>query len=64
MTINGNLDRSTVKSTVNKKVMDTNLNKLGAFVGDDVIIGSGNTIMAGAVIDSKVRIPHHYTYPK
>jgi len=64
MTINENLDRSTLKSTVNKKSMDTNLNKLGAFIGDDAIIGSGNTTMAGTVINSQVKIPHHYTYPK
>lgn len=64
MTINGNLDRSTVKTTVNRKVMDTHLNKLGTFIGDDAVVGSGNTLMAGAVIDTKVKIPHHYTYPK
>jgi bifunctional UDP-N-acetylglucosamine pyrophosphorylase/glucosamine-1-phosphate N-acetyltransferase len=64
MTINGNLDRSTVKTAVNRKVMDTHLEKLGAFIGDDAVVGSGNTLMAGAVIDTKVKIPHHYTYPK
>ncbi|MBI4378374.1 MAG: NTP transferase domain-containing protein [Nitrospinae bacterium] len=64
MTINGNLDRSSVKSEVNRKIIDTHLNKLGAFIGDDAVIGSGNTLMAGAIIDTRVRIPHHYTYPK
>ena len=64
MTINCNLDKSSVKSRISGKIIDTGLNKLGAFIGDDAVIGSGNTIMAGTVIDTKVRVPHHYTYPK
>lgn len=63
MTINrGELGKS-VKTRVHEAVIDTGLKKLGAFVGDDVIIGAGNTIIAGTVINAGVSIPHNHSYP-
>ncbi|MFQ5561101.1 MAG: bifunctional sugar-1-phosphate nucleotidylyltransferase/acetyltransferase [Nitrospinota bacterium] len=63
MTINRNLNNSTIKSKVNGQEVDTQLKKLGAFIGDNTEIGSGHTLMAGVNIEENACIPHHYTYP-
>jgi bifunctional UDP-N-acetylglucosamine pyrophosphorylase/glucosamine-1-phosphate N-acetyltransferase len=63
MTINRNIDNTTVCSVVNGEKVDTGLEKLGAFIGDNAEIGSGHTLMAGVSIENDARIPHHYTYP-
>jgi bifunctional UDP-N-acetylglucosamine pyrophosphorylase/glucosamine-1-phosphate N-acetyltransferase len=63
MTINGNLDRSTVFAAVNGKRMDTGLTKLGAFIGDGSVIGASNTLQAGSVVHANAKIPHNHSYP-
>ena len=44
MTVNRKLDWSTIKVIHQKKARDTGILKLGAFIGDDVAIGAGNSI--------------------
>ncbi|MBU2590622.1 MAG: NTP transferase domain-containing protein [Nitrospinae bacterium] len=63
MTVNNNLDNTTIKREINGKEIDSGLNKLGAFVGDNSIIGAGHTLKAGTIIDSDITIPHNYSYP-
>jgi len=63
MTLNGNLDRSTISAAVNGKKMDTGLTKLGAFIGDDSVIGASNTLQAGSIIKTNAKIPHNHSYP-
>ena len=50
MTINENLDRTSVRVDVLGETVDSGLTKLGAFIGDDVKIGAGNTLAAGTVL--------------
>jgi UDP-N-acetylglucosamine diphosphorylase/glucosamine-1-phosphate N-acetyltransferase len=61
MTINQNMDRTSVAVDVRGDLTDSGLAKLGAFIGDDVKIGAGNTLAAGTVVASGTRIPHHAT---
>lgn len=63
MTINGNLDRSSVVTSVDGKKVDTDHLKLGAFIGDGAVIGASNTLQAGSIIRSNERIPHNHSYP-
>jgi bifunctional UDP-N-acetylglucosamine pyrophosphorylase/glucosamine-1-phosphate N-acetyltransferase len=61
MTVNGNLDGSTVAVDVRDERVDSGLTKLGAFVGDDVKVGAGNTLAAGTVLMPATMVPHHTT---
>jgi bifunctional UDP-N-acetylglucosamine pyrophosphorylase/glucosamine-1-phosphate N-acetyltransferase len=61
MTINENMDRIPVSVEVRGEAVDSGLTKLGAFVGDDVKLGAGNTLNAGTVLPPGTRIPHHAT---
>lgn len=61
MTINENMDRSTVRVDLRGQVADSGLDKLGAFIGDDVKIGASHTIAAGTVIQPGSVIPHRVT---
>jgi bifunctional UDP-N-acetylglucosamine pyrophosphorylase/glucosamine-1-phosphate N-acetyltransferase len=63
MTINRGELGKTVKTMVHGSSIDTGLKKLGAFIGDDVIVGASNTIIAGTVIESGSSIPHNHSYP-
>lgn len=64
MTINCNVDNSGIKVGVNNKLVDSGTSKLGAFIGDECVLGSGHNIKAGSVIQPGLTIPHHHTYPK
>ncbi|GMT42658.1 MAG: glucose-1-phosphate thymidylyltransferase [bacterium] len=64
MTINCNIDNSDIKVMINNKSVNTKINKLGAFLGDECILGSGHNIKAGSVIQPQTTIPHHHTFPK
>lgn len=61
MTINENMDRTPVIVDVRGEPIDSGLTKLGAFVGDDVKIGAGNTLAAGTVLAPGTSVPHHAT---
>jgi len=61
MTINENMDHSSVIVNVRGEPIDSGLLKLGAFMGDDVKVGAGNTLPAGTVLASGTSIPHHAT---
>jgi bifunctional UDP-N-acetylglucosamine pyrophosphorylase/glucosamine-1-phosphate N-acetyltransferase len=61
MTINGNLDGTAVAVGVRGEPVDSGLRKLGAFVGDDVKVGAGNTLAAGTVLMPGETVPHHAT---
>jgi len=61
MTINENLDHSPVQVDVRDETVDSGLTKLGAFMGDDVKVGAGNTLAAGTVLAAGVSVPHHAT---
>lgn len=64
MTINGRLDGGTIRVKDKGMDMDTGLHKIGAFIGDGVMVGSGNTLAAGCIIECGQRIPHHFTFPR
>lgn len=61
MTINENMDRSSVVVNVRGEPLDSGLLKLGAFMGDDVKVGAGNTLHAGTVLAAGTSIAHHAT---
>ena len=47
MTVNRAIDWKSIKVKSGNKSMDTGSPKLGAFIGDHVVIGAGNTIQPG-----------------
>ncbi len=59
MTINRTIDSKPVKVKVGGKIVDTGLEKIGAFIGDKAVIGASNTLAAGVKIDPGVMIPHN-----
>jgi bifunctional UDP-N-acetylglucosamine pyrophosphorylase/glucosamine-1-phosphate N-acetyltransferase len=63
MTLNVNMNGSDIKVTVNKHPVNTQMSKIGAFIGDGCKLGSGHNVMAGTVIQPGKVLPHHHTYP-
>ncbi len=61
MTVNRAIDWKSIKVKNGKKSIDTGRPKLGAFVGDNVVIGAGNTIQPGTVISSGKILPACYS---
>ena len=61
MTINENMDRTAVVVEVRGEAIESGLTKLGAFMGDDVKVGAGNTVAAGTVLPPGTSVPHHAT---
>jgi UDP-N-acetylglucosamine diphosphorylase/glucosamine-1-phosphate N-acetyltransferase len=61
MTVNGNLDETSVAVDIRGERIDSGLIKLGAFIGDDVKVGAGNTLAAGTVLMPATTVPHHAT---
>lgn len=61
MTVNRQLDWSTIKVKHQRKTIDTGILKLGSFIGDDVVIGAGNSIEPGTVIPPGKVLPAHFT---
>tara|TARA_B100000686_G_scaffold342652_1_gene422213 strand:+ start:133 stop:1341 length:1209 start_codon:yes stop_codon:yes gene_type:complete len=53
MTVNRTVDWKPVQVRQGSKKIQTERSKLGAFVGDNVIIGAGNTIEPGTVVGPK-----------
>ncbi len=61
MTINENMDRTPGVVEVRGDPVDSGLKKLGAFMGDDVKVGAGNTLAGGTVLPPGTCVPHHAT---
>ncbi|VAX32167.1 Glucose-1-phosphate thymidylyltransferase [hydrothermal vent metagenome] len=61
MTVNRAIDWKSIKVKIAKKSIDTGNCKLGAFIGDKVVIGAGNTIQPGTVISSGKILPACYS---
>ena len=59
MTINAHIDGAPVKVKINKNLIDTNLTKLGAFIGDQAVLGCGHNIAPGAVVEPGHVIQHN-----
>jgi UDP-N-acetylglucosamine diphosphorylase/glucosamine-1-phosphate N-acetyltransferase len=64
MTVNRNLGWEKVQIKNGKTVLPSGLKKLGAFIGDNVIIGAGNTIQPGTVISPGKTLPACYSVKK
>ena len=64
MTINHIDNRKSVKAKINGKKVDSHCEKLGTFAGDNVTIGTSNSLLAGTIIPSGKVIPHNHSYPK
>jgi len=61
MTVNRSLDWKPINVKLGGKTLKTGREKLGAFIGDDVIIGAGNTIEPGMVVPSGKNYPARYS---
>ncbi|MEC7641198.1 MAG: bifunctional sugar-1-phosphate nucleotidylyltransferase/acetyltransferase [Nitrospinota bacterium] len=61
MTVNRNVDWKPVNVKVDKKTIGTGREKLGAFIGDNVVIGAGNMIQPGTVVAPNKILPARYT---
>ncbi|MBI4389782.1 MAG: NTP transferase domain-containing protein [Nitrospinae bacterium] len=61
MTVNRALDWKPIRVDNGRKKYETGMVKLGAFVGDNVVIGAGNTIQPGAVIPPGKVFPACYS---
>ena len=61
MTVNRNIDWEKVQVKNGKTCLPSGLEKLGAFVGDDVTIGAGNTIQPGTIVLPGKTLPACYS---
>ena len=64
MTINGLIGKPEIKMKINKKDINTGMNRLGAFVGDNSVLGCGHNLKPGSIIKNDIVVPHHFTFPK
>jgi len=63
MTINRKLDSTSIEVVLNGERINTELTKLGAFIGDGVTIGASNTLGAGSIITANTEIGHNFSWP-
>ncbi|MDC0206831.1 sugar phosphate nucleotidyltransferase [Nitrospinae bacterium] len=61
MTINRTVDWKPISVQNRKGQASTNMSKLGAFLGDGVVVGAGNMIQPGTVVHSGKIVPACYT---
>lgn len=59
MTVNNLMTGETVKVNINGETVDSELVKLGAFIGDRTKIGASNTLAPGTIIHAEQFAPHH-----
>ncbi len=59
MTINTDHAKGGVSVKIDRKKVASGLAKLGAFIGDNAVVGASNTIAAGAVVESGRKIDHN-----
>lgn len=63
MTVNRTDDLRPITVRIGNKSISTGLTKLGAFIGDNVIIGAGNSIRPGTIIPPGKVYPSRFTVP-
>ena len=61
MTVNRNVDWKPISVKNGKRSIITGMKKLGAFLGDGVVVGAGNTLKPGTVIAPGKMIPACYS---
>jgi UDP-N-acetylglucosamine diphosphorylase / glucose-1-phosphate thymidylyltransferase / UDP-N-acetylgalactosamine diphosphorylase / glucosamine-1-phosphate N-acetyltransferase / galactosamine-1-phosphate N-acetyltransferase len=61
MTVNRTVDWKQIKVKNGKRPTSTGMTKLGAFLGDNVVVGAGNTLEPGVVVASGKIIPACYS---
>lgn len=59
MTVNNLMSDETVKVNINGTLVDSELLKLGAFIGDQTRVGASNTLAPGTIIPAGQFVPHH-----
>jgi UDP-N-acetylglucosamine diphosphorylase/glucosamine-1-phosphate N-acetyltransferase len=64
MTTNYDVDGTGIKVKLGKKLLETGMKKVGAFVGDGAHVGNGHNIAPGAVIPPGCVVRHNITYPR
>jgi UDP-N-acetylglucosamine diphosphorylase / glucose-1-phosphate thymidylyltransferase / UDP-N-acetylgalactosamine diphosphorylase / glucosamine-1-phosphate N-acetyltransferase / galactosamine-1-phosphate N-acetyltransferase len=64
VTVNEEIDRSTISVEINDQIIDSKLVKLGSFIGDHSNVGASNTLLPGTFIHSNQVIPHKGTLSK
>jgi bifunctional UDP-N-acetylglucosamine pyrophosphorylase/glucosamine-1-phosphate N-acetyltransferase len=64
MTVNRTDDLRPITVRIGNKSIQTGLTKLGAFIGDNAIIGAGNSIQPGTIILPGEVYPSRFTVPK
>jgi bifunctional UDP-N-acetylglucosamine pyrophosphorylase/glucosamine-1-phosphate N-acetyltransferase len=57
-TVNDDLNGETIKMKINGRFEDSKLKKLGAFVGDNTLIGSNIVLSPGTIINSGTKMSH------
>jgi UDP-N-acetylglucosamine diphosphorylase/glucosamine-1-phosphate N-acetyltransferase len=61
MTVNRTVDWKPISVKNGKRKIETGMTKLGAFLGDGVVVGAGNTLQPGMVVASGKILPACYT---
>ena len=61
MTVNRTIDWQPVRVKSGKNTIDSEREKLGAFIGDNVTVGAGNTIPPGMVVAPNKILPARYS---
>jgi len=61
MTVNRSIDWKPISVKNGKRPTSTGMSKLGAFLGDGVVVGAGNMIQPGTVVHSGKLIPACYS---
>jgi bifunctional UDP-N-acetylglucosamine pyrophosphorylase/glucosamine-1-phosphate N-acetyltransferase len=61
MTVNRTVDWKPIQMQNGKRSFPSGLTKLGAFIGDNVTIGAGNTIQPGTVVTSGKILSSQYS---
>ena len=61
MTVNRTVDWKPISVKNGKRPMGTGMTKLGAFLGDGVVVGAGNTLKPGMVVGPGKILPACYS---
>ena len=61
MTVNESLNDEPIWVEIGGRKMSSDLSKVGAFLGDNVVIGASNTLLPGTLVPPGSRVPHRGT---